>query len=91
MKKNNNWMYILGFIFLIFMWANKCDSDLKRKTETNTTSEPKKKISCMVCGKDLTDDYNRISPNGNGNYYCTPCYKQTMRDVHESIQAQGYD
>ncbi|GAA4776808.1 hypothetical protein GCM10023230_29970 [Flavobacterium hankyongi] len=71
------------------MWANKCDNNLNKEAETNT--EPKKKINCMVCGKDLTEDYNRISPNGNGNYYCTPCYKATMRDVHREIQAEGYD
>lgn len=61
------------------------------KNAVETANEPKKKIMCMVCDKDLTDDYNRIAPNGHDAYYCTPCYKATMRDVHESIQAEGYD
>ncbi len=84
-------MYILGFAFIIFMWANKCDNNLNKEAEANTNNQSQNKITCMVCGKDLTDDYNRISPNGNGNYYCTPCYKATMRNVHEEIQAEGYD
>lgn len=78
--------YILVAIFLVYLLADKCDKDLRDKVN----SEPKKQISCMVCGKDLTDDYNRIAPNGHDAYYCTPCYKATMRDVNESIKAEGY-
>lgn len=61
------------------------------KPYNDTTNEPKKKINCMVCGKDLTDDYNRIAPNGHDAYYCTPCYQATMRQVHKDIQAEGYN
>lgn len=77
---------ILISTFFIAMAFGSGDSSTKSES---STKEPEK-ISCMVCSKDLTNDYNRIAPNGKG-YYCTPCYKQTMREVHDDIRAQGYD
>jgi hypothetical protein len=86
----NKIITVLCALFMIFFIAHKCDKAIQKENEQEVT-EPKKEIHCMVCGKDLTDDYNRISPNFNGNYYCTPCYEQTMREVHEDMQAEGYD
>lgn len=77
---------ILISVFFIAMAFGSGDS--KSKSENSNT--PPQKISCLVCGKDLTNDHNRIAPNGD-HYYCTPCYKQTMRNVHEEIRAEGYD
>ncbi|MGQ2985356.1 hypothetical protein [Flavobacterium sp.] len=81
---------IVCIVIVLFVVAHQCDKSMQREYQEKA-NEPKQEIHCMVCGKDLTDDYNRISPNGNGNYYCTPCYKQTMREVHEDIRAEGYD
>ena len=75
---------------VLFFLADQCDRKISKEGQEKA-SQPKEHIECMVCGKDLTNDYNRIAPNGNSNYYCTPCYKQTMREVHEDIQAEGYD
>lgn len=86
----NKFLKITGAIlisaFFVGMAFGSGESDNKSE---NSNKQPEK-ISCMVCGKDLTNDHNRIAPNGNG-YYCTPCYKQTMRQVHDDIRAQGYD
>ena len=63
------------------------------KSENNASSsnEPEKKINCMMCGKDLTNDYNRISPNSNDNYFCTaPCYQKLKSDVSDDLESQGY-
>lgn len=78
--KNKLWTGIC-VIVLIFFYASKCEEAVK----DDSSSKPKEKISCIICSKDLTNDYNRISPNGKG-YYCTPCYKQTMRDVNSDIK-----
>lgn len=80
----------LCVLFVTFFIAHQCDKASQREYEQKA-NEPKPEIHCIVCSKDLTNDYNRISPNGNGNYYCTPCYKATMRQVHEDIRAEGYD
>jgi hypothetical protein len=80
---------IVCVLIVLFALANQCDKS-SRKDSLERANQPKEEIHCLLCGKNLTDDYNRIAPNGN-NYYCTPCYKQTMREVHEDIQAQGYD
>ncbi|WP_129582976.1 hypothetical protein [Flavobacterium cyanobacteriorum] len=44
----------------------------------------------MSCSKDLTDDYNRINPNGTG-YFCTLCYQKTMKGIHDDMRAEGYN
>lgn len=75
---------MIGAAFIIGYVGYLLDSP---STENNY---PKQKIHCIICDKDLTDDYNRISPNG-GAYYCTPCYKATMRQVRENIRSEGYD
>lgn len=80
---------LLFVLFFAFFLAHQCDKASQRE-QAKEAEQPKEEIHCMVCSKDLTNDYNRIAPNGNG-YYCTPCYKQTMREVHENIQAEGYD
>lgn len=72
-----------AFLFLAF------GSDRSKSEKTN---EPKKKINCAMCGKDLTDDYNRISPNYNEFYYCTaPCYQKLKSDVSDDLESQGYN
>lgn len=91
MGNNNKWMYILIIIAVIILQVYQCEMRAQRKASKASTSKPQEKISCMVCGKDLTDDYNRIAPNGNGNYYCTPCYQATMRDIHQDMKAEGYN
>lgn len=82
---------VIGVLFLVlFIWARKCDIENNKKLEIEA-SKPKKEIFCMTCRKNLTNDYNRMEPLNNGNFYCTPCYKSTMRDVREEIRAEGYD
>lgn len=91
MEDTKKWMYIIGAIIFTIFQVYRCEVRAKNKASKASTSKPKEKISCMVCSKDLTDDYNRIAPNGNGNYYCTPCYQATMRDIHEDMKAEGYN
>ena len=85
----NTILTILGALCFIFFLAHQCDKSIQ-KEYTEEAKKPKEEIHCLVCSKDLTNDYNRIAPNGDA-YYCTPCYKQTMREVHEIIRAEGYD
>lgn len=86
MKKT---LQVIGIIFFtIFFWAYKCDRQTQKES-LEEANKPKEKISCIMCGKDLTDDYNRICPNGKG-YFCTPCYEKTMRGVNSDIQSEGY-
>lgn len=72
---------LIGASFL----SDTCDHAKAREN----ANKPKEKIFCINCGKDLTDDYNRIRPSGAG-YYCTPCYQQTMRHIHAEMRAEGY-
>jgi len=79
--------FVLAILLVIggYMLTGLFGSDDSKSTKTTTKS-----ISCLVCGKDLTNDYNRISPNGNNYYYCTLCYRKTMREINEKLKAEGY-
>jgi hypothetical protein len=57
----------------------------------DTSKSQKKEIHCIQCNKDLTDTYNRISPNFNDIYYCTLCYQKTKREINRELRAEGYD
>lgn len=82
LKTIGSTLIVGAFLFFAF------GSDDSKSEKTN---EPKKKINCMMCGKDLTDDYNRISPNFNDNYYCTaPCYQKLKSDVSDDLESEGY-
>ena len=59
-------------------------------SSSSSSSHKKKEIHCIVCNKDLTDTHHRIAPNGNGNYYCTLCYRKTMREINRELSAEGY-
>jgi DnaJ-class molecular chaperone len=70
----------------------KKDATLLQDSEQESTSSNEKEIHCIVCDKNLTDDdYDRISPNGNGNYYCTSCYEKTMDDVTNKLQSKAVE
>ena len=73
---------IIGIVFIaMFFFSHKAPPVV----EVN-----KKEIHCVVCGKNLTDDYNRIYANEN-SYYCTLCYEKTMKDIHDEMRAEGYN
>jgi DNA-directed RNA polymerase subunit N (RpoN/RPB10) len=75
-----------AFLFIAFG-----SGDSESEKNSSTSNEPKKKIKCFMCGKDLTDDYNRISPNYNEIYYCTaPCYQKLKSEVSDDLEMQGY-
>lgn len=76
--------------FMLILWARKCDSEMEQQIKEDA-SKPKKEIFCTVCNKNLTDDYNRMEPLNNGNFYCTPCYKSMKNDIDNEIKAEGYD
>lgn len=64
--------------------------NLQQCMKEPSAKEKAKEVHCAKCNKDLTKDYNRIAPTGK-EYYCTPCYKQMMRGIHEEMRFEGYD
>lgn len=75
----------IGFaVFVFYNVTNMGSSD------TSTASEPKEEIHCIVCSKDLTDDFHRIQPNGEG-YFCMPCYQKAMKGIHDDMRTEGYN
>lgn len=97
-SQGTNWSkfipYIIGFaIFMFILIGGKnflFGGPNESKTESSSTVK-KEEIHCLVCSKDLTNDFNRISPNGNGNYYCTLCYQETKRQINRELRAEGYN
>jgi len=65
------------------------DKAIKQIDESIVILKKKIKI-CYVCNKDLTNDPARIDPLANGNYYCTPCYRKTMREINQQLKYEGY-
>src|ERR1700761_7754890 len=56
-----------------------------------TIAAPVEKIVCWRCGKDLTNDHNRIETSFNPERWeCTPCYEATMKEVHDEMKSEGY-
>jgi hypothetical protein len=80
-----------GILFLILIiWARKCDNEIEKELELEA-SQPKKEITCTSCGKNLTNDYNRMEPLNNGNFYCMPCYYSMKNDIQSEMKAEGYN
>ena len=70
----------------------KKDATALQESGEENTSANEKEIHCIVCDKNLTnDDYDRISPNGDGNYYCTLCYEKTIKDVKNKLQSKAVE
>lgn len=82
-------IFIFGMLGSLLLITTLIEGN--RTNNSSPVSNQKKEIHCMVCNKNLTDDYNRISPNGNGNYYCTLCYQKTKREINRELWAEGYD
>ena len=80
---------ILCALFMIFFIAHQCDKSIQ-KDRAEQTNEPNEVIHCVSCNKDLTNDYNRINPNGTG-YFCTLCYQKTMKGIHDDMRTEGYN
>ncbi len=85
--------------FLIMAWGSgsvenkneEVNQNIENKDNVQETTKPKEKISCYVCGKDLTNEINKIEPMSTpGTWYCTPCYKSTMDEINEKLDMQGY-
>jgi|GEM_PF-2916941 len=65
------------------------------KSSNSSESQPKQKITCFRCYKDLTDTYNRINSHtknssGDDIYYCTPCWNVVWKEAQDDAKAQGY-
>ena len=77
---------IMGFVLFTKPWrSNSDDSKIEESTK------PQEKISCYVCGEDLTNEINKIEPMSTpGTWYCTPCYKSTMQDINDQLDIEGY-
>lgn len=85
--KNRN--YIWAAIGISIVIIGNCYKSKKTESEKSIPTKVEK-IACMTCGKDLTNDYNRmLTPSGNA-WWCTPCYQATMNEVYDDMEAKGY-
>jgi hypothetical protein len=77
---------LIASVFILMAWSSGSDDS---KIEEST--KPQEKISCYVCGEDLTNEINKIEPMSTpGTWYCTPCYKSTMQDINDQLDIEGY-
>ena len=77
---------IVGAFTLLSFGSGESDSN----KNSSSASETNEKVSCAMCGKDLTDDVmGRISPNGSSYYCYTPCYQKFKGEVSDDLEAQG--
>ena len=77
---------LIASVFVLMAWSSGSDDS---KIEEST--KPQEKISCYVCGEDLTNEINKIEPMSTpGTWYCTPCYKSTMKDINDQLDIEGY-
>lgn len=87
--RNSNKLYFSNYFGGVYLFDEENSSKTENKV-TETENKPKEKKSCKKCGKDLTDDYNRmLAPSGTG-YFCTLCYRKLRREVDEELKAEGY-
>lgn len=88
----NNYLKTIGSTLIVgaFTLLSFGSGESESNENSSSASEPNKKVTCAMCGKDLTDDLNRISPNG-GSYYCySPCYQKLKGEVSDDLEAEGY-
>jgi len=78
-----NVLLFIGGILLVITNRNSDDEE-----NINTDVVQKENINCMLCGKDLTDSYDkRSSPSGRG-YFCYDCYNLAMKGIHSKSDSE---
>jgi hypothetical protein len=93
MKKGNFLKHLASILTIgIFMFmAVSSGSDSSSEKNEEADAKPKERIGCTVCGKDLTNDLNKIqSIATSGVWYCTPCHRSTMDNITDELEAEGY-
>jgi hypothetical protein len=87
MKKNLIKTICSTLIIVSFLFIALASGETESNSSENKQVE---KINCAMCGKDLTNDFNRICPNG-GAYYCTAqCYQKLKKEVSDDLESEGY-
>jgi hypothetical protein len=76
---------------ILALMLTSCTSNNDNSNPSTSVSQPVEKINCWRCGKDLTNDVNRIETSFNpAKWECTPCYEATQKEIHDEMKAEGY-
>lgn len=84
-------MRILKIAIVVFVVTALLSIRSYMSSDKDSGKVENKEIHCKQCGKDLTNDFNRISPMEVKGYYCMPCYNGIQRDIKEEMILEGYN
>ena len=89
LQKKQLTIFVIIGLGIIGVLINKIANPPQNNTIVPQETTNNVKIHCWRCGIDLTNTYNRIETDDN-KYECTPCYEQTMKEIHDEMRAKGY-